>query len=157
MSRETDALAPAFGEAIRAYQGAVDDFDRLVAHVLGLNRTDARCLEILMFDFPEGTTPANLGAAISLTSGSVTSMVDRLIRAGYVSRQPHPLDGRKVIVVVTDQAREAALDLHRPLVERGSQLLSRYTPAEITAMIDFFVDATALQRREENALRDRKT
>jgi DNA-binding MarR family transcriptional regulator len=148
-------LATTFGEALRKYQAAVEDFDRLVATVLGVNRTDARCLEILMFDFPDGATPADLGAALGLTSGSVTTMVDRLVRSHHVVRKAHPSDKRKVVVVPTDQARQAADAAYRPLVEQGAELLARYSPAEIAAMIDFFTRASVLQQAEEMALRAR--
>jgi len=133
----------------------VEDFDRLVATVLGVNRTDARCLEILMFDFPDGATPADLGAALGLTSGSVTTMVDRLVRSHHVVRKAHPSDKRKVVVAPTDGARQAAEAAYRPLVEQGAELLARYSPAEIAAMIDFFTRASALQQAEETALRAR--
>lgn len=155
MSRETVERMEAFGEALRRYQAAVDDFDRLVGRVLGVNQTDARCLEVLMFDFPHGATPADLGTALGLTSGSVTTMIDRLSASNHVERRQHPSDGRRVVVVPTDAARTAALDLHRPLVERGAELLAQYSASEIATMTDFFVRATTLQRNEEAALRAR--
>lgn len=35
------------GAAVQAYQSAVDDFDRELARLMGVNETDLRCLEIL--------------------------------------------------------------------------------------------------------------
>ena len=155
MSRDVDPANLLVGEAIRGYQAAVDDFDRLVAEALELNRTDARCLEILMFDFPDGATPAQLGAANKLTSGSVTTMIDRLTRSGHVERRPHPDDGRRVVVISTPKARDAAMALHRSLADRGAQMLTRYSRADLATILDFFSRATALQREEEHILRDR--
>ncbi|BDZ50303.1 hypothetical protein GCM10025867_25440 [Frondihabitans sucicola] len=157
MSRETGEAVAAFGEALRRYQASVDDFDREVARALGINQTDARCVELLMFDFASGATPAELGAALGLTSGSVTTMVDRLVAAGHALRRPHPEDGRKVVVVATESLRATAWELHRPLVERGGELLGRYSVAELGTMTDFFVRAEALQKQEQARLRRSKS
>ncbi|RKR73497.1 MarR family winged helix-turn-helix transcriptional regulator [Frondihabitans australicus] len=159
MSRESHAAAPAdlvgaFGEAIRRYQAAVDDFDRAVAAALGINQTDGRCVELLMFEFADGATPAQLGAALGLTSGSVTTMVDRLVAAGHVVRTPHPSDARRVLVTTTKSLQEHAWALHEPIVRRGAELLARYSPAELSTMIDFFTRAEAVQREEERVLRE---
>lgn len=45
------------GAAVQSYQGAVDDFDRELARLLGVNETDLRCLEILLT--VEELTPAS--------------------------------------------------------------------------------------------------
>ncbi|HWG92859.1 MAG TPA: MarR family transcriptional regulator [Mycobacteriales bacterium] len=41
---------------------------------------------------------------------SVGSAVDRLVRDGLVEREPHPTDGRAVIVVLTDLGRKTATE-----------------------------------------------
>lgn len=142
-----------FSEALRRYQAAVEDWDRLIAHSLGINQTDARCLEVLLFEHPDGATPAALGAALALTSGSVTTMVDRLMRAGLVMRRRHPNDQRSVLVMPTEQAKTNALGLHQPLIDRGRSLLARYAAQDIERMTDFFIRATELQREVETELR----
>src|ERR1700722_141411 len=44
---------------------------------------------------PEGfLTMTRLGAEVSLTSGGITRLVDRLVEAGYVERQNCPTDRR---------------------------------------------------------------
>ena len=40
-----------------------------------------------------------------LTSGSITSLLDTLERRGFVRREPHPDDRRKLLVNITDEAR----------------------------------------------------
>lgn len=37
---------------------------------------------------------------------SVTSTVDRLVRDGLVTREPHPTDGRATVLAITDAGRE---------------------------------------------------
>ena len=55
MSSELPPGAASLGEALEGYQAAVDDFDREVARLLGVNETDLRCLEILIRDVPDAT------------------------------------------------------------------------------------------------------
>jgi hypothetical protein len=50
---------------------------------------------------------SRLADRIGLTTGSVTSMLDRLEKTGCVTRSPHPSDRRKVIVRATETARDA--------------------------------------------------
>ena len=51
----------------------------------------------------EPLEPGVIGERLLITSGSVTSLVDTLEKAGYVERRRHPDDRRKVLVEVTEQ------------------------------------------------------
>ncbi len=54
-------------------------------------------------------TPGQLGRRLSMTSGAVTALVDRLQAAGYVERVPNPLDRRSSIVRPTSDADEEGM------------------------------------------------
>ena len=62
----------------------------------GISPADLDALEHLEADGP--LTQRQLGERLSLTSGAVTMLVDRLERAGWVRRLPHPTDRRSVLV-----------------------------------------------------------
>src|SRR5664279_2154720 len=96
MSSEIAELISTVGDASRRLQSAVDALDEAVAGNLGINRTDLRCLDELMR--AEQAGPAWLADRLGLTSGSMTTLLDRLERAGYVTRSPDPGDRRKVVV-----------------------------------------------------------
>src|SRR5579875_616592 len=150
-----DPLPPALelGELVRAYQAAVDDFDREMARLMGVNETDMRCLEILLQDLPEAA-PSELTARLGLTSGSVTTMLDRLERSGLITRSPHPRDRRKTIIRASALAAERAQALIAPLVSDGSrELLPRYSSEEIEIIGDFLRRARDLQQRHVDRLR----
>ena len=152
MSRQT-ASVEALGTAVERYQAAVDDFDREVARVLGVNETDLRCLEILIQE-PVEPTPRLLAHRLGLTTGSVTAMLDRLEKLNYVRRIPHPSDRRKLIVEPTTEAVQRAADLIGPLVAEGNELLaSHYTVEQIALVADFLTDTTELQQRHIERLR----
>src|ERR1700730_8582328 len=69
---------------IRASQNATDRYDQAVADTLGLNRTDMRCLDIL--DRQGRLTAGQLAEQTGLTSGAVTTVIDRLEAAGHARR-----------------------------------------------------------------------
>lgn len=142
------------GEAVRTYQAAVDDFDREVAHVLHVNETDLRCLEILLQELPEAG-PSELSERLGLTTGSTTALLDRLQKAGYLTRRPHPTDRRKSIVRATPEFRQRAHALMSPLVAEGRQMIAdSFTPEQIRTIVDFMRRATELQHRHVQLLRE---
>ena len=51
-------------------------------------------------------TPRDLGRRLMTSSGTLTTMVDRLAAGGYVVRAAHPHDRRSLLVRLTDKGRE---------------------------------------------------
>ena len=152
MSSE-NPVADRLGAAVQGYQAAVDDFDREVARLLGINTTDARCLEILIQE-TSGVTPRELADRLGLTTGSATTMLDRLEKVGYVTRSAHPSDRRKLLVHATAVARERAFELIGPLVAEGERtLLSRYSAEQLELITEFLTSAAELQRQHVARLR----
>src|SRR5579862_8285253 len=106
MSRETPTdRAPLYAELsneVRASQRATDVVDELVCQLIGINRTDARCMDIL--DQHGSMSAGDLAEASRLTTGAITAVIDRLERAGLAQRVPDPSDRRRVLVEVTPKA-----------------------------------------------------
>ena len=77
-----------------------------LARRAGISPTDLDALEHLEADGP--LTQRDLGERLSLTSGAVTMLVDRLARAGWVHRRPHPGDRRYVLIELSPLAAASA-------------------------------------------------
>ncbi len=77
-----------------------------LARRAGISATDLDALEHLEADGP--LTQRDLGERLSLTSGAVTMLVDRLERAGWVHRRPHPGDRRYVLIELSPRAAAEA-------------------------------------------------
>jgi DNA-binding MarR family transcriptional regulator len=148
MSSETmGALREEAGRQDQAYQAAVNDFDAAAAIALGVNRTDLRCLEILLTQ-QETALPSQLGVKLGLTTGSVTVMLDRLERLGYLTRAPDPDDRRKVIVRATPKAVQRVWrEIYQPLAEEGLQGIAHYTAADLALVTDFLRRGRQLYER----------
>lgn len=128
-------LRTRLSEEVQASQSAVDAFDEVAAIYMGVNRTDMRCLDVL--GRQEAMAPSQLGAELGLTTGSVTAMLDRLEKLGYLTRSPDPSDRRKVIVRATPAVGEKAGVIYGPIAEEGARFLAEYTDEQVTLLLDF--------------------
>lgn len=78
---------------------------------LGLTLTDFGILEALLH---KGPLPVNdLGRLVSLTSGSITTAVDRLQTRGVVERRSHAADARARVVHLTRSGRKQIEAVYR--------------------------------------------
>jgi DNA-binding MarR family transcriptional regulator len=119
---------------IRASQVATDAIDQAVADYLGINRTDYRALDVL--DQKGRLTAGELAREMHLTSGGVTSVLDRLERAGYARRIRDPDDRRRVLVEASPELVRAGEAIYgRP--EEALETFSRYTTEELELLLRF--------------------
>lgn len=83
-----------------------------------LHGTDLRALITLLDAERAGSvsTPGSLGSALGLSSASTTALVDRLGVRGLVDRGPDPADRRRVLLAVTEAARELGWGFFGPLI-----------------------------------------
>lgn len=73
-----------------------------LARAASITGTDLDALEHLEADGP--LTQRQLGDRLSLTSGAITMLVDRLVHGGWVHRRPHPGDRRAVLLELAVEA-----------------------------------------------------
>jgi DNA-binding MarR family transcriptional regulator len=89
--------------AVRKLYAAMNRFDHKVSASLRIHPSDLRCVNAL----EQGErTPSDLATELGLTSGSMTALLDRLERAGFVHRQRAPVDRRSVLVHLLPRARQ---------------------------------------------------
>jgi DNA-binding MarR family transcriptional regulator len=81
-------------------------FNAQVAEQLGLGVSDMQFMSYLQQEGP--LSPGRLAGLSGLKSGSVTGVIDRLERAGYVHRERDESDRRKVRVVLNEERLNAA-------------------------------------------------
>jgi len=87
----------------KAYDAVREHADRHI-HSLGLGFSDFGVLEVLLH---KGPMPVNaLGEKIRLTSGSITTLVDRLEKKGLVERRDDKSDRRARVVHLTAAGRK---------------------------------------------------
>jgi len=88
--------------------------------------SDFAIMEMLLHKGPQ---PVNeIGRRIDLTSGAITTAVDRLESRGLVTREAHPSDRRARIVRLTARGEEQAAKVfagHKVAMDRAADGLSR--------------------------------
>jgi MarR family transcriptional regulator, 2-MHQ and catechol-resistance regulon repressor len=103
---------------------------------LGLGDSDFRVLEVLLH---KGPLPVNvIGEKVELTTGSITTAVDRMEAKWFVVRKNHPEDRRVRIVELTPKGRrliEKAYAQHEILMERAMKHLSREDRAQLVDLL----------------------
>src|SRR3989337_1363206 len=96
------------------------------AGIGGRALSEMAALEHLQQAGEDGLTPTQLGRRLSLSSGAVTALVDRMERAGQVERQPNPNDRRSSVVRTLPSgltaAREHLLPVAADLMEESAEL-----------------------------------
>ena len=149
MSREE--LEAAFGNAVRAYQTGVDNFDQAVADHVGINRTDGRCIDLI--DQAGGMTAGELAKAAGLTTGAVTAVIDRLEKAGVAQRVADPKDRRRVRIEVTPKLWELSEPMYAPMLAESQAIIDDLSDEEITRFTEFMNRVIELQARHTERVR----
>jgi DNA-binding MarR family transcriptional regulator len=126
-------------------------FHQAVADRLGLNPTDHKCLDLV--NRAGGATAGDLADWTGLTTGAVTGLIDRLERAGFVRREDHPTDRRKVVIRVVPERLSEVGRLFRSLGEEMTDLCARYSEGELRVIVDYMTRSAELFRRETRRLR----
>jgi DNA-binding MarR family transcriptional regulator len=138
--------------ALREYQSATDMLDECAFARLGVNATDGRCLDVLEREGP--VSAGRLAEACGLSSGAVTTAIDRLEHAGLARRTRDPEDRRRVLVEMTAEGARSCSSLYGPLGEEGSRLLAGYTVEELTLIREFLERGRALNERHADRISD---
>lgn len=71
---------------------------------LGLSAAELLALAHLSVDGPLG--PTELTHRLHMTTGAMTAMLDRLAGRGYLARESHPSDRRRIVVRLSDEGRD---------------------------------------------------
>jgi len=146
--RRIDTLAV----ALRRLGGSLLLYHRSEAEKLGLNPTDSRAVGFLSETGP--ISAGRLARLMSLTTGAVTAVLDRLEAARLVRRESDPEDRRRVLVVPSaggGTGREASR-LFGPLPEPFGALVRSYSEEELDVILDFVTRTAELLRDQTDAL-----
>jgi DNA-binding MarR family transcriptional regulator len=152
LSRETkQELLGRAVHAARSAEAATQRFDALANEALGINRTDAACLNIIDNEGP--VTAGRLAELSGLTTAAVTAVLDRLEAKGYARRVRDAGDRRRVLVETTDRMRERGERIWGPIAEDASREARRFTADDLRAVIEWFGLSRELNERHAERIR----
>lgn len=121
-------------------------FHQTAAATYGLGITDVKMISILMQEGP--MTAGQIAKRLSLTTGAVTNVIDRLERRDFVKREADAHDRRKVIVVVNQQKLLAGGNIYRSMGEAFDRLLRTYSTEELEFLTRYYQASIELTKQE---------
>ena len=147
-----DELFDAFYHQSQLLAATIVLFEQAVADRLQLSVSHVHVANLLRLSGP--MTAGQIAKLTGLTTGSVTSMVDRLERAGYVRRESDPHDRRRVVVQAEADAMERDLGpLYESLAKASAALIAGYNHEQLAFLVDHMTRSNALMLDEAVKMR----
>ena len=147
--RETDISPDGVQWALHQFVVAAATLDASLSHRLNLSPIEYQAMKHVMTSTgPLG--PVELGTLVGLTSGSATTLVDRLERAGHLVRHRDAVDRRRVTLKATADALTNARQQMRPLEGLLEEILTAYSAEDREVIARFLGDATNAYQRFNN-------
>jgi len=138
---------------LRAFDTSLDRLDAAAASTLAISRNDLRALELVS---RQGwMAAAVLAKHLGLTSGAVTTLIDRMEAKGLLARVADPHDRRRVRIQATAEGIRRERELLGAHRRETAKWLAR-RPARDLAVIDaFLVEARGAAETARMAIESR--
>jgi len=148
-----DASIARMADVMRDFMARAVLFQDAVARHGGLNSTDLQSVSILISQGP--ATPGELAERTGLThGGAITAVVDRLERAGYVTRERDTADRRRVIVTANlDTVMAKVGPIYGRVGQKWADYLATLTDEQIDFAVELFSRASQVNAEEIEILR----
>jgi DNA-binding MarR family transcriptional regulator len=140
--------------SLRALRNQLSLLNHQVGAHVDLKDVDLDCLELIALHGP--ISPSALAGRAGLHPATVTGILDRLQRGGWVTRERDPAAAdRRAVAVRTMGGRNGELfRLYSGMSTLLDQICAGYTDAELELLADFLRRATAAGRDATNELAD---
>lgn len=111
------------------------DFEQHLGQELKVNSTDLSAMEQVLTSGP--LSPTDITRRLRISSAATTTVIDRLVALGHVTRVQHPTDRRSVMVVPTADSTSRAMAAIMPMVLAIDSALDDFDDAEQKAITDY--------------------
>lgn len=106
-----------------------------IAGELGLNVTDGECLDFILER--RSVTAGDLARRTGLTTGAITSVIRRLVTAGFLRANRDPRDRRRLILSPVAKKVALGADLYAHYFARGRRALAAYSDKDIAVVVSY--------------------
>lgn len=119
------------------------------AHTHGLNLIDFHVVQsvISLGDDQETATPGYIARGLSLSASTLTSILERLVRAGYLVRERDSADRRRISIYYTDKSAQLMADFYRHLAAQYEAAFESADEAQVQSHIAFVSELEAANQR----------
>jgi DNA-binding MarR family transcriptional regulator len=129
-----DPVAQVIAE-LRALSTVQDRLDQYAAERFRLNRTDLRALDLI--GQAGITSPTALAAALGMSTGATSTVLDRLESAGYASREPDPDHRRRTRVRITPRTEKLSAEIFDPVIRATAEHAAGHPERELREIAAF--------------------
>ena len=102
---------------------------------LSVNDTDFKAMGALMEN--GAMTAGGLAKAIGVSAGAATSVIDRLVAEGHVTREQNPSDRRGVLVVPNPHSVESAWGHLAPIIAASENTIRAMDAQSQQAVVNY--------------------
>ncbi|MED4689120.1 MarR family winged helix-turn-helix transcriptional regulator [Peribacillus frigoritolerans] len=149
-NRVNSALLESLTHRLQRYGMRSVLFQQNMAQKIGVSHTDLKSAEILNETGP--ITAGELSKITGLSTGSVTALINRLEKWGYVKRERDQLDGRKVMIMPIPERQEQIKSHYQSLSMATKELGSAYNEQELILINQFVEEITKIMDKENDKL-----
>ncbi|MGE7604555.1 MarR family transcriptional regulator [Peribacillus sp. NPDC097675] len=143
-------LLESLKQSLKRYGMRTVLFQQNMAQKIGVAHTDLKTAEILNETGP--ITAGELAKITGLSTGSVTALIDRLEKSGYVKRERDHLDGRRVMIIPIAKRQEQIKAHYHALSTATTDLCTSYNESELTLILQFVEDINRIMEKENEVL-----
>lgn len=104
---------------------------------LGLSKTHILLLDLL--DSKGPLRPSDLAETLHVTTGGVTVLTSKLIKAEYIKKQQNPSDRRASQLEITDAGKALLEDAYEHIEALVNRMFGMLTPEEIKTLQVIFI------------------
>lgn len=131
--------------AVRDWREAEQRMSDRSRKFMKLNETDMKALRFIIASKNQSVdvTPGGLAEHLKISTASTTKLLDRLAKAGHISRAPHPSDRRALVISVTDETHKTVRASVGKMHSMRFEAAARLTPDEREIVIRFLQDMSS--------------
>ncbi|MEB8210538.1 MarR family transcriptional regulator [Staphylococcus succinus] len=127
---------------VRSLGTRVTLYQQQIAEILDVYTHDFTSINVL--SETGAITAGELSKRVGLATGSVTALIDRLEKAGFVRREKHPEDRRSIIVVPESEEKKEVKEAYSQLNSKMLELSNKYTDKEQELIKSFLNDTVEI-------------
>jgi DNA-binding MarR family transcriptional regulator len=134
-ARRRRRFAAAIGLSLRELAIQLSLLNHQIGAKLELRDVDIDCLDLIDREGP--LTPSTLARLAGLHPATITGILDRLERGGWVARERDPADRRAILVRAQRERLPDLLRLYAGMNRSMNQIYAEYSERELEAIADF--------------------
>ncbi|GLX93857.1 MarR family transcriptional regulator [Herbidospora sp. NBRC 101105] len=137
-------------DALRALTAQVSLLNQQVGGRLDLRPVDRDCLYLISRHAP--MTPSALAKLTGLHPATMTGVLDRLEKGGWIARERDPHDRRAVLIRPLPRRVPEIVSLYAGMTRALDEICAGYSPEERALLLDFITKVTDAATTAKNSL-----